>query len=134
MLLTSPAEIPQRFFFDIFDRMNFNQPILALGLTIDKVKLEKAFCPLYSKCGRPAKPIRLMCRLLILKQMLNCNNYRNISFWLLSPYYQALCGETHFQSKKPCDRTDLVKFRQIIGVEGIKFIFPISVSLHKERA
>jgi len=73
-----------------------------------------------------------MLGLLILNRMLNCSNDRFISFWLLSPYYQALRRETHIQINTPCDSTVLVKFLQIIGVKGIKLIFAISVSLHKE--
>ncbi|MCP5206560.1 MAG: transposase [Hahellaceae bacterium] len=46
-----------------------------------------------------------------------------VAQWQMNPYYQVFCGETTFQTTVPCHSTELVKFRQRIGEEGIKRIF-----------
>ena len=51
-----------------------------------------------------------------------------------NPYYQYFCGATSFQNKPPCDASELAKFRQRIGKEGVDVIFAVSVSLHGKAA
>lgn len=74
MLKDSPETHPQSSLFDIASQLDLNAPLLALGRTLDWASLERAFSPLYSDRGRTAKPIRLMCGLLMLKQLYNLSD------------------------------------------------------------
>lgn len=134
MLQNSPASAPQSSFFDIFDQLDKNDPLLVLGDAIPWEELEEAFSSLYSEKGRNAKPIRLMCGLLILKQLENLSDEAVVKQWKRNPYYQLFCGETSFQSQDPCHSTELVKFRNRLGKEGVEKIFAMSVALHGEAA
>ena len=115
---------------DLIDQLNPKDPLLKLAAIIPWERFEQDFSGLYSEHGRPAKPIRLMVGLMILKQFENLSDERVIEAWIRNPYYQAFCGETHFQWKFPCDPTDLVYFRKRIGEDGARLIFEVSVGLH----
>lgn len=93
---------------------------------------EEAFSELYSEVGRPAKPIRLMVGLLLLKQIENLSDETLIERWVQNPYYQYFCGMEEFQWSLPCDPSDLVYFRKRIGEGGVSLIFSTSVELHEK--
>ena len=84
---------------DLIDQLNPKHPLLQLGKRIPWERFEQELSPLCSEHGRPAKPIRLMVGLMILKQLENLSDERVIEAWVQNPYYQAFCGETHFQWK-----------------------------------
>jgi len=134
MLPDSPHTHPQSSLFDIVSQLDLNHPLLALGEALDWHSLEEAFAALYSDLGRSAKPIRLMCGLLILKQLENVSDESVIRQWQMNPYYQVFCGATEFQTAVPCHPTELVKFRQRIGVDGVKKLFGLSVALHGKHS
>jgi len=126
-------------------QMNLFRPILKqiinpnheLVILADKFpwdELEKDFSKLYSNTGSPAKPIRLMVGLLLLKQMFNYGDETIVEEWLQNPYYQYFCGESEFQWKFPCDPSDLVHFRKRIGKEGIEKIFSYTVKIQGKRS
>jgi transposase, IS5 family len=75
-----------------------------------------------------------MVGLMILKQLENLSDERIIEAWVRNPYFQAFCGERHFQWKFPCDPSDLIYFRKRIGEVGAKLIFEVSVGLHGDAA
>ena len=55
--------------------LDMNDPLIALADAIDWKIFEDNFEKYYSKDGRPAKPIRLMVGILLLKQIKNyCKN------------------------------------------------------------
>ena len=83
--------------------------------------------------GAPAKPIRLMAGLLILKQMFNKSDEVIVEEWKQNPYYQFFTGSSHFEWDLPCDPTDLVYFRKRIGEDGVKVIFSSSLELHQKK-
>jgi IS5 family transposase len=134
MLPESPDSSLQSGFFDITQQLDARHPLLALGAAIDWSALEWSFAPLYSPLGRHAKPIRLMCGLLILKQLHDLSDESVVVQWQMNPYYQVFCGETSFQTQLPCHSTELVKFRQRIGKEGVEKLFAQSIALHGEAA
>ena len=134
MLPKSPIDSAQIGFFDIANQLNPKHPLLALAHAIDWRSLENEFAPLYSSKGRNAKPIRLMSGLLMLKQLYNLSDEDVVEQWQMNPYYQVFCGETSFQTEQPCHSTDLVKFRQRLGQQGIERLFALSVALHGEAA
>ena len=119
---------------DLLQQLDPAHPLLKLAARIPWVEFEREFASLYSTTGRPAKPVRLMVGLLILKQVENLSDERIIGVWVQNPYYQAFCGMQLFQWKMPCDPSDLVHFRKRIGEKGFELIFKTSVGLHGQKA
>lgn len=119
---------------DLLDQLNPKAPLLLLAKKIPWEKFEREFSPLYADFGRPAKPVRLMVGLLLLKQLENLSDERVVEAWVQNPYYQAFCGMEHFQWQLPCNPSELVHFRKRIGEAGVERIFQASVSLHGEQA
>ena len=134
MLSQSPSKSGQISFFDIAQQLNQNHPLFALGQAFPWDELESSFAELYSSKGRKGKPIRLMCGILILKQMYNLSDEAVIEQWLMNPYYQVFCGETTFQTQPPCHSTELVKFRNRLGPSNIEKLFSLSVKIHGDSA
>ena len=110
--------------------LDMNDPLIALADAIDWRIFEDNFEKYYSKEGRPAKPIRLMVGILLLKQLKNLSDEEVVLQWKQNPYFQYFCGFDELQIVEPCHPTDLVYFRKRIGVEGMKLIFKVSVDLH----
>ena len=134
MLGGSPSQSQQNSLFSIVDQLNRQHPLMALGEVIPWDEIDKELASLYSDVGRQSKPIRLMCGLLILKQMYNLSDESVVDQWQMNPYYQVFCGETEFQNQPPCHSTELVKFRNRLGKEGVEKIFALSVALHGDAA
>jgi IS5 family transposase len=105
-----------------------------LANKIDWQQFETDFAPLYSSIGTPAKPIRLMIGLLILKQVYNLSDETVMAEWVSNPYFQYFCGEVWFQWEFPCDPSDLVHFRHRIGVQGVEKILAMSLLIHGTEA
>ena len=120
---------------DLLQQLDAHDPLLLLADAIPWSEFDQAFGKHYTPGhGRPAKPIRLMVGLLILKQLENLSDEAVVLQFKRNPYYQAFCGVTEFSLKLPCDSTELVHFRNRIGTEGIDQIFQVSVRLHGKAA
>lgn len=119
---------------DLLDQLNPKHPLLRLAKNIPWDYFETEFSPLYSGQGRPAKPIRLMVGLSILKHLENLSDEVLIDRWVRDPYQQVFCGETAFQWAFPCDPSDMTYFRKRIGPGGFEKILSASVALHGESA
>ena len=125
---------PNLFHNQLRDMLDSRDPLVALADTINWEQFDDSFEKYYSDIGRPAKPIRLMVGLLILKQLENLSDENAVLQWKRNPYYQYFCGMTEYQPALPCDPTDLVYFRKRIGTEGVEKIFAMSVALHGKDA
>lgn len=115
--------------------MEFIDPrhrLCLLAEAMDWEGFEAGFAPLYSRVGCPAKPVRLMVGLLILKQVYNLADETVMEEWVSNPYFQYFCGEAVFQWKFPCDPSDLVHFRHRIGEGGVEKILGQSIMIHGE--
>ena len=77
--------------------------------------------------GKPAKPIRLMMALLILKYLRNLSDENLVEQWSENINYQYFSGEENFQLKIPCVPTELVAFCQRIGAPGVELILQESI-------
>ena len=108
-------------------------PLKKLGERIPWSDFEEAFGEYYSEEGRPAKPVRLMVGLLLLKQMYDQSDEEVVERWVENPYWQQFCGMSDFQWEWPCDPSDLVYFRQRIGEQGVALILAVSAQLHGAR-
>lgn len=111
-------------------------PRHSLVLLADELawhEFEKEFGHLYSNTGLPAKPIRLMVGLLILKQLKGLGDETVVKEWVQNPYFQYFCGESEFQWEAPCDPSDLVHFRNRIGKDGVDKILKVSIDIQPEK-
>ncbi len=81
--------------------------------------------------GAPAKPIRLVVSLLILKYVRNLSDEDLVEQWAENCYYQYLSGEQHFQPHLPCVPTELIAFRKRIGEAGMELILKESIRINK---
>lgn len=61
---------------NLIDQLNPKHPLLQLARRIPWDYIETEFAPLYAHTGRPAKPIRLMVGLCILKHLENLSDER----------------------------------------------------------
>ena len=94
-------------FSSLTDQLNPRHPLYLLANKIDWRRFEEAFSPLYCAVnGRPAKPIRLMCGLLILKHVRNrpMNRLLNNGARMLITSTFAVCWIHAFLSLQ-CKRT-----------------------------
>ncbi len=113
------------------EMLNPNNGLYQLADKIPWEEFEKEFAIHYTKnFGRPAKPIRLMVSLLILKQLSGLGDETVVEQWLQNPYWQYFSGENVFQWKFPVEPSDLVHFRNRIGVKGVEKILEVSIKLH----
>lgn len=116
---------------DLSSMLNERRPLYRLAHKIPWEEFEEAFEEYYDDHdGAPAKPIRLMVSLLILKQLYDLSDEAVTEQWVENPYFQYFSGEEHFQWKLPIDPTSLVKFRQRIGEKGTEKILAVSIKLH----
>jgi transposase, IS5 family len=119
-------------FSGLADQLDQKHPLYLLSQEIDWSVFEKAFRIYYSETmGAPAKPIRLMVSLLILKYVRNLSDESVVEQWAENLYYQYLSGEQHFQAVIPCVPTELVTFRQRIGESGVELILKESIRINK---
>lgn len=116
------------------EQLDPRQPLKQLADTLPWSEFEQAFGKYYSEEGRPAKPVRLMVGLLLLKQLFNQGDETVVAGWVQNPYWQYFCGMTDFQWAVPCDPSDLVYFRQRIGEAGVQRILKVTVQLHGDKA
>ena len=74
--------------------LNQKHPLVILSHQIDWTIFEEAFSVLhYLNNGRPAKPIRLMVGLLILKHLRIISDESVVDQWAEKAYYQYFCGQ-----------------------------------------
>lgn len=116
------------------EQLDPRQPLKQLAEKLPWTKFEQAFGKYYSAEGRPAKPVRLMVGLLLLKQMFNQGDETVVAAWVQNPYWQYFCGMHEFQWQVPCDPSDLVYFRQRIGEAGMQRILQVTAQLHGRAA
>ena len=119
---------------DLRTLLDPGQPLFRLGNRIPWAHIEAFLADRYGRRGRPAKAIRLMVGLLILKHVENLSDEVVVERWRQNPYYQYFCGETVFRWDFPCHPTDLVLFRKRIGVEGVEEILKVSVIMQGPEA
>ena len=121
---------------DIFgglgDSLDQKHSLYLLANSINWELFDDKFKEHYNeKMGAPAKPIRLMVSLLILKYVRNLSDENLVEQWSENCYYQYLSGEQTFQPKIPCVPTELVAFRKRIGEAGVELILKESIRINK---
>ena len=131
MLAKPKTQNQSSFFFTLEDTLDQKHPLYILSNRVDWQLFEDAFSPLYCQDnGRPAKPIRLMVGLLILKHIRNVSDEGIVEQWSENLYYQYFCGQQEFISSAPCEASELVHFRKRIGERGTELILKESIRIN----
>lgn len=135
-MLNKPKDKNQLGFYSTFEeQLNPQHGLYKLANAIDWSFFDNAFSKHYSLTqGKPAKPIRLMVSLLILKQIRNLSDESVVEQWAENSYYQYFSGESCFCSNSPCVPTELVEFRKRIGPEGVELILKESIRVNGDDA
>lgn len=123
-------------FYSTFEeQLDHNHPFYILTNKINWQEFENAFAKHYSATmGAPAKPIRLLVSLLILKQLRNLSDESVVEQWSENVFYQYFSGEKFYASRPPCVATELVEFRKRIGEKGVELIFKESIRINGKDA
>ncbi len=82
-----------------------------------------------SNAGRPRVPLRTMIALLYLKHAFDLSDEAVVERWSDSPNFQFFSGQAYFEPRLPCDATTLVKFRRLLGEEGVEELLAQTVNL-----
>ena len=114
------------------EQLDPNHPIYQLNERINWSVIEEDFKKLYSHTGRPAKPVRLMVSLLLLKQLEDLSVEQVIRRWVDIPYWQYLSGETHFL-ETPCSFLRPDPLRKRIGKKGAERLLKLSIDLFNPK-
>jgi Transposase DDE domain./Transposase domain (DUF772). len=131
-MLTATGQRKQMSFYTTFaEQLNHKHPLYTLAEKINWQLFEEAFAKHYRKdFGRPAKEIRLMVALLILKHIRSISDESVVEQWSENSYYQYFSGKERFTATAPCEASELVHFRHRIGEEGIELIFKESIRVN----
>jgi IS5 family transposase len=135
-MLAKQKNNSQMGFYSTFEeQLNHHHSLYKLALAINWKIFDEAFLKHYSATqGKPAKPIRLMVALLILKQVRNLSDESVVEQWAENSYYQYFSGEIYFSPNPPCVPTELVEFRKRIGTAGVELIFKESIKVNGDDA
>jgi transposase, IS5 family len=85
-----------------------------------------------SNAGRPRIPLRIMIALLYLKHAFNDSDEGVVERWRDTPRWQFFSGLAYYEDRLPCDATTLVKFRKLLGDEGVEELLAQTVNMAVE--
>ena len=85
-----------------------------------------------SNAGRPRVPLRIMISLLYLKHAYNESDEGVVARWADTPRWQFFSGCAYYEDRQPCDATTLVKFRQLLGEEGVEELLAQTINVALE--
>lgn len=87
---------------------------------------------LASKAGRPRVPLRVMISLLYLKHAFNESDEGVVRRWADTPRWQFFSGQSYYEDRQPCDATTLVKFRKLLGEDGVEELLAQTINVAVE--
>jgi IS5 family transposase len=90
-------------------------------------QVQRAAVP--SNAGRPRVPLRTMIALLYLKHAFNESDEGVVQRWGETPTWQFFSGQAYFEHQRPCDATTLIKFRQLLGEEGVEELLAQTINV-----
>ena len=85
-----------------------------------------------SNAGRPRVPLRIMIALLYLKHAFNESDEGVVARWADTPRWQFFSGCAYYEDRQPCDASTLVKFRQLLGEEGVEELLAQTINVAVE--
>ena len=91
---------------------------LKLADALPWEKLDAAYSGYFSSgSGRPAKDSRLVCGLLVVKQLKNLSDEEAVAEFMENPYIQAFCGQEYFAIEDVIDPGILSERRKRLSPE-----------------
>ena len=109
--------------------LDLTHSLAQLSQSIDWNAIEQRFGAFYVEdVGRPGLPTRLMVGLHYLKHAFKESDESVVARWVENPYWQYLCGETHFRHSLPLDPSSLSRWRDRVGPSGIEFLVGETIS------
>lgn len=127
-------QLQKSMFFSLSDTLDPTHELYRLAGKINWQLFEDEFSRLYSSDnGRPAKPIRLMVGLIILRHYRNISDDQVVLQWTENAYYQYFCGMEEFCIRRPCDSSELTVFRRLIGEKGVQLILKESIRVNDDH-
>jgi IS5 family transposase len=112
--------------------LDMDHELVRLAGVIPWDHMAEEFGPLYcADNGRPAVPIRLMAGLHYLKHLKGLSDEQTVYGWVENPYWQFFCGEEFFQHALPIDPSQMTRWRQRIGEEGVERLLQATVTAGK---
>ena len=131
MYKPEPQDRTPHLFWELESMLDNHHELYILANLIDWDVFEKSFSPLFvADNGRPAKRIRLMTGLIILKHLRNVSDESVVEQFKENAYYQYFCGEVVFTTAAPCAASELVHFRKRIGEKGMELILKESIRVN----
>lgn len=85
--------------------------------------------PVTSRAGRPRVPVRIMIALLYLKHAFNESDEGVVARWGETPTWQFFSGRAYFEHRPPCDASTLIKFRKLLGEEGVEELLAQTINV-----
>lgn len=82
-----------------------------------------------SNAGRPRVPLRTMVSLLYLKHAFDESDESVVARWADSPRWQFFSGCAYYEDRQPCDASTLIKFRQLLGEEGVEELLSQTINV-----
>jgi IS5 family transposase len=80
-----------------------------------------------SAAGRPRLPVRLMSALLYLKHAFNLSDEELVERWAENVVWQYFSGQTYYEPRRPCDATQVGRFRKAIGEAGVEELLKATI-------
>ena len=109
--------------------LDMDHELVRLAAVIPWDHLAAEFGPLYcADNGRPAIPIRLMAGLHYLKHLKGLSDEQVLRAWVENPYMQFFCGEEFFQHRLPIDPSQMSRWRQRIGADGVEKLLQATIA------
>ena len=94
MKSSSPDQKQTNFLYQgLKEMLNPKEGLYQLSEKIPWEEIEKGFEKYYKDFGAPAKPIRLMVSLLILKQIYDIGDEPVVERWAENPYWQSAAAD-----------------------------------------
>jgi len=80
-----------------------------------------------SAAGRPRLAVRLMVSLLYLKHAYNLSDEELVERWAENVVWQFFSGQTYYETRLPCDATQVGRFRSAIGEAGVEGLLKATI-------
>jgi len=104
--------------------------LLRLAARIDWDRLDALYGATFvERVGRPGLPTRLMVGLHLLKHIKGLSDEAVCDAWVENPYFQAFCGETHFQHRLPADRSSMTNWRKRMDADKLEALLAETISI-----
>ena len=104
--------------------------LLGLAARIDWDRLDGLYGATFVEhVGRPGLPTRLMVGLHLLKHIKGLSDEAVCAAWVENPYFQAFCGETHFQHRLPADRSSMTHWRKRMDGDKLEALLAETISI-----